>query len=76
MILLRGRGNGRPGENHLVRTCCLKYATQIVSDLEMEPEYKINLALETAQKFEKYIKENDRQPQSEGQSIESDSIPF
>ena len=69
-------GNGQQGDEHIMRTCCLKYATQIISELELNPEEKISLALETAQKFENYIKKNDRQLPGQSRSAGSDSIPF
>ena len=44
-------------DRQITRMSCLKSASTILESLDMEPDQKIDLTLETARKFEKYVKE-------------------
>jgi len=46
-------------DGQIVRMSCLKSASTILANLEIDPEEKIDLTINTARKFEKYITGND-----------------
>ena len=59
-------------DRQILRMSCVKSASTIFSDLQAEPQQKVELTISAARQFERYIIEDDLVPGQEGQDSRTD----
>ena len=59
-------------DRQILRMSCVKSASTIFSDLQAEPQQKVDLTLSAARQFERYITEDDHDPGRDGQGSRPD----